>query len=200
MRSLIALLMVAVLCACTPGEDVSLEEMAVEYGWDHYTMKVYDVGENREPIFDLDGACNIFSRMPTSPDGTPYSNPTNAPVFVHIGESLEKCQRRQAAFNVFFPSKSDAILYDYHFLVDYPGNWQECSFDRNSVMGCYKSRLFLAVVLPEVWAPYITEDHTDRKWKHVVIGHEAWHAISPYWPEHDVVNGKTKDHPLMCPH
>lgn len=169
------LLAALALQACTQAGGVTetLREVAQDNGWDYLEVVVADTGQMQEPYLK-DGVCYIITSYPP-PGDLAAGRPEYAPVFSHIGRSLNKCLYDQAYGGEVETWRMN-VLFDGPITI---GRNESSDICLRDIAGCYVDQYALLVVVPSFVYPYVTDETPYHSWEEFILGHEMWHAVDP---------------------
>ncbi len=159
---------------CGQGGSDGVRDLAQEMGWDGLAVKVVDVGYLAEPGL-FDGICVIGIQPPDAVELSGTIWPDQAPVFRHIGESVDQCLTGAAASVFSLPSYSQVYL-DQYIHIDFDADEEDCG--AQIVGGCYLAWADLAVILPERLSELVSKEVSYDALEAVVVGHEIWHMVA----------------------
>ena len=170
--SVLALLFM--LSACGGSSSDGVADLATDAGWHEIPLKILEVGYLAEPGM-LAGFCIIGIQNPGPEELAGAIWPDSAPVFAHIGESVNRCLSGAVEELAYLPSNYKVYL-DQLVRIDYNAEADDCG--AQMVGGCYLEWADLAVVLPERLSDLVSKDVTYDALEAVVVGHEIWHMVA----------------------
>lgn len=160
--------------ACGQGASDAQPHLAADMGWAELPVKILNVGYLAE-VGLFNGVCVIGIQPPDAVELAGAVWPQQAPVFRHIGESVDRCLAGTAT-DVYSLPQHAGIYLDQIIHIDFDADVEDCGVQ--IVGGCYLEWADLAVVLPERLSDLVSKDVTYDALEAVVVGHEIWHMVA----------------------